>query len=367
MYHQKLFWIFLITILQANILFSFEFEYTSQSTDMMTFFQDEVVAYMNILNNGQGVPFYYSASGNLLVEQEQLELPFFSNVTGGSFIRLNKYFLFPINATVSYSSTFDIEGLNLLFSGGLVFQNKIGTIGLFAGYNYHSYKERGEYTEGGIIDGVWHDGGYFNPIENIDETVKFLFVPIINTREFPIIGVVLKTLESAINADQNNEINYSFKLVSQPFKIGGLTFSSIKPYYIQRRFNSYMQTKLNMYGLITNFEMPNGFNFFIDAGYKDYFDVDSKSSFYEDTVYVRWGFPFLYNPRYKDIWLGLTSYADKQFPLPKIGYIAQFRNCRLLVDFGFYKHFDLTFSGRLNYGDLVYLINLIKHGRNEEI
>jgi hypothetical protein len=360
-----------MTFLQVNFIFSFEFKYTAQGTDMMVFFQDEMNEYMNILYNGQDIPFYLSVYDNLLQTfdysgsfADSKLLSSVSTVTTGSFIRLNNYFLIPGNASLAYLVNNKVHDLNLLLDSGLLFQSRIGIIGLFAGYNYIYYKNDGEWSEG-YTDSAWnwHPSERYNNEEYSDNKVKFSLVPIINTREFPIIGYAMKTLEGYINVDQDNEKNYSIKLVSQPIKIGPLVINSIEPYYSRKRFDLHAQN--NVYGLLTNIDITNRFVFFLDVGYRDYFDISYRSSLsvflndditytsslYDDTLYLRFGFPTNYDWKRKNRWHGLSFYMDKEFPVPKIGYIMQINNSRLLMEFGFYKSVNILLSYRFMAGD----------------
>jgi hypothetical protein len=336
--------------LQVNSIFGFDFKYTSQSTDMMAFFQDEMTEYMNILYDGRNIPFYISAYDNLLhTYGDDKVLSSVLTATTGSFIRISRYFLIPVNASLAFLLNNGVRDLNFLLDSGLVFQNRIGIIGFFAGYNYISYKNESIRTESYFgSDGTWYPTERYNE-EYSDKKIKFSLVPIMNTSEFPIIGYAMNKLEGYINVDQNNEKNYSIKLVSRPIKMGPLVINSIEPYYSRKRFDLYAQS--NAYGLLINADITARFLFFLDAGYRDYFDITYASSLYDNTPYVRFGFPIDYNWKYKNRWNGLSFYIDKEFPLPKIGYISRFNNSRLLMEFGFYKSFNFSISYRFVWGD----------------
>ena len=45
MFCKKLLVLFLMVLGQVNAAFGFDFKYTSQSTDVMSFFQDEIAEY----------------------------------------------------------------------------------------------------------------------------------------------------------------------------------------------------------------------------------------------------------------------------------------------------------------------------------
>jgi hypothetical protein len=341
---------------QGDFTFGFDFKYTSQGTDVMAFFQDEMAEYMNMLYDGRNVPFYISCYGNVLsgYNDEDYEADTFSSLSSvltaasGSFIRINKYFLIPANISLAWLIDTEVRDLNLLLDGGLVFQNRIGIVGFFAGYNYIDYQKtiRSEsYTDD---NGNWHPLQEYTE-EYSDTEIKFSLVPVINMGDFPIVGYAIKKLEGYINADQNNEKNYAIKLVSQAIKMGAFVINSIEPYYSQKRFD--LHAKNNVYGLLTNAEIANRFVFFLDVGYRDYFDITYTSSLYDDTLYVRFGFPLDYDWEYKDYWNGISFYVDKEFPFPKIGWITQSGSSRLSIEIGIYKSFNFTVSYRLNLGD----------------
>ncbi|MDR0684584.1 MAG: hypothetical protein LBF83_05610 [Spirochaetaceae bacterium] len=337
---------------QVNAAFGFDFKYTSQSTDVMGFFQDEIAEYMNMLYDGRDVPFYVSCYDNLLSAPDDDD-PDFSHLssvltaTTGSFIRINKHFLIPVNISSAYLLNNDVQDLNFLFDSGLVFQNRMGIIGFFAGYNY-SYYQKTIRTKSYTDDNwKWHPGEEYTE-EYSDTNIKYALVPVINTRDFPIVGFAVNKLEGYINADQNNETNYSIKLVSRAIKMGPFAINSIEPYYSKKRFDLHAQSKV--YGVLTNAEITDRFVFFLDAGYRDYFDITLTSHLYDDTPYIRFGFPLDYDWQYKDHWNGISFYIDKEFPFPKIGYITQFGSSRLSMELGFYKSFNFALSYRIIIG-----------------
>jgi hypothetical protein len=350
MRYKKSFVLFLTIFLRVNSAFGFDFKYTSQSADMMAFFQDEIAEYMNILYDGQNIPFYISAYDNLLHPYgDDKALSSVLTAAAGSFIRLNKYFLLPLNTSLAFLMDDKVMDLNLLLDSGLVFQSRIGIIGFFAGYNYIYYKDESLLTEGGWGSGVYWQPPVYNDEEYSDKKIKFSLVPIINTGEFPVIGYAVNKLEGYINADLNNEKNYSIKLVSRSIKMGPLVINSIEPYYLRKRFDLHAQS--NVYGLLINADITDRFVFFLDAGYRDYFDITYTSGLYDDTPYVRFGFPTDYDWKYKNRWNGLSLYMDKGFPFPKIGYISQFDKSRLIMELGLYKSFNFSISYRIILGD----------------
>jgi hypothetical protein len=247
----------------------------------------------------------------------------------------------------------DVQDLNFLFDSGLVFQSRIGSIGFFAGYNYIDYQKtiRTEsYTDDNWIR---HPSEEYTE-EYSDTRIKYSLVPVINTRDFPILGFAVQKLEGYINTDQSNETNYSIKLVSRPIKMGTLVINSLEPYYSKKRFDLYAQSRV--YGLLTNAEITDRFVFFLDAGYRDYFDITYTSTLYydtpyDDTPYVRFGFPLDYNWKDKERWNGISFYIDEEFPLPKIGWIHQWGDSRFLIELGIYKSFNFTLSYRAVAGE----------------
>jgi hypothetical protein len=335
-----------MTVFQANWAHSFEFEYTSQSTDLTAFFHEEMTSYISILNNGYNIPFYFSLYDTIFNDTDTEYPSNGFNATLGSFIRLNKHFLISLNASLSLQDNLEpIErARNYLLGGGLVIQGMIGTIGLFADYHHYSYYYDGEYDDYGkdIID----------PVDYAGEKAVYSLIPIINTSNFPILGYVVNKIAGHINNNQNNETNYSIRLVSQPLSFGSVTITSFAPYYSSRQFS--LRAKNNLYGLLTNFNIDNRFVFFVDIGYKDYFDIITENSFYEDTFYFRSGFPIKSSWGAEDMWHGLSFYIDKQHPFPRIGYIYQIRNSRAILEIGFYKTFYVQIACRINWADREY-------------
>jgi hypothetical protein len=324
----------LISVFWTNWAHGFEFEYTSQSIAMMTFFHEEMESYMTILDNGHNIPFCISVYSPMFYDADTKNTPLIFNVFLGSFMRVNKHFLTFLNASMAlqHNQEPDESADNFLLDGGLVFQGRIGTIGLFVGHNRYLYN--------------LYAKNVFDSVHNMEEKVVYSLLPLINTAEYPIFGYIINKIAGYINTDQNNEINYSIKLISQPLSISSVTINSFTPYYFSRQFSLY--AKNNLYGLLTNININDKFDFFVDIGYKDYFDIMTVNSFYEDTFYLRFGFPIETVWKTKVMWYGLSFYIDKQHPFPRIGYIYQVNNSRAIFEIGFYRTLCLLVAYRIN-------------------
>jgi hypothetical protein len=382
MHRQIIHTVFFVFVLQGNFLFAFDFDYTSQNADAFGFFHDEMTAYIRILESGQNVPFYYSAFDNLTyddgyykkdMENEKYQLERVggiqtSHITVGTFYRVNEHLLLPLNAMISFPISDNRMGnSHFILNSGLVFQTGIGTIGFFVGHDRNNYRDEGPYTKQGYdSDGIYHYGGQEDSVEYIQGKAFLSLASAINVSEFPIAGYIIKMLEGYINTEQNTGTNYSIKLVSQPFSIGSVTINNIKPYYSNHRFN--LLSEIRIYGLLTNIEILNKFSFFVDFGYKNYYNTASTSSYYEDTPYFSFGFPAKYfDPQHKNLWMGFAFYFDKRYLVPKISYIYQIINSRGTIEIGLSKfnHFEILIAVRANFLDKTNAEKMILQGKEE--
>ena len=207
---------------------------------------------------------------------------------------------------------------------------------MFAGYNFDLTWDIFDYDPADIPSGYGNNGGF-----------KFSLVPLINTAELPFIEYVIKTISGYLNMDLSNEINYSIRLIFKPINIKNFSINSIEPYYSNKRYH--IHAKNNVYGVLFNFCISNNFLFFLDFGYKDYFDVTYNYSAFEDTLYLRGGFPFknklLSNIGFGDLYLHF--YFDREYIVPKVGlnYSAG-KSGRGIVELGFYKSFSMIMAYR---------------------
>jgi hypothetical protein len=323
---------------------SFDFFYSSDSIDMLIFYQDEMSEYLKWLNDGVERPLYLSAYLNSLVKYNDQE-PYVANMIGAGFIRFNDNFLIPLAITMNIlgESPFTIgirdnwkDNRNnmvpeFLFSSGIIHQSRFGTIGFSVGYKYNAFTDDSTLNK-------YYDYGQNNGF-------KYALIPVINTEDYPLVGAVFKKLSGFVNTDFDEETNYSIKLVSQPFKIGNMSISKMEPYYTSKPHSTLAHK--NVYGLLSVANINDAFPFFLDVGYTNYFDVIYESSLYDDSPYIRFGFPIEKWRIADDFWYGLSFYMDKEFIVPKIGFFGQIIKGMLLFELGFYQSFNLVMSYRL--------------------
>jgi hypothetical protein len=295
----------------------------------MPYFQLEMSNYLNILNDSErdDIPFYINSYFDGLSDYK-------TGITGvldlmlGTFIRVNKNILIPINATLvfSFEGPFGDGGnpvpyVDTLLDSGLIIQGRYGILGVFAGHNF-------------MVRGA---------VENryTRNNFRYAVLPIVNTSEFPFFGIVVRQLTGYLGLDQNNSTSWSTRLVSMPFALGPLNFNAVEPYCMDESYNLY--ARHTMFGLKFDMNTSGGFYFDVDAGYRMYHDVYNTTrniGVYGDTPYCR--FSFVMGDYYPDAWSGLTFYIDRKFPIPKIGILVHIDGeLDFLVEAGFYSEFEL--------------------------
>jgi len=338
---------FILLFFILNPVFGFDGANIPDSADFMSFYQEEMYEYVKMLSDGTELPLYISAYMNMLYVTNQ-RMPFLANITLGSFLRLNENFFLPLN--ISYASTqvmsdfgnFHYGNSNfvnsqIFLNSGIVYGHKrLGTIGLFAGYNFDFTWDILDYDPADIPAGYGNNGGF-----------KFLIVPMINTAELPFVEYAIRTISGYLNMDLSNEIDFSIRLTFQPIIIKNFSINIIEPYYSSKRCHIY--AKYNVYGVLFDFNINNKFLFFLDFGYKDYFDVTYDYSAFEDTPYLRAGFPFenkiLSKLGFND--LHLYFYIDREYIAPKIGLnYSTGKSGRGIIEFGFYRSFSIILAYR---------------------
>ena len=117
------------------------------------------------------------------------------------------------------------------------------------------------------------------------------------------------------------------------------------PYFSRKPYNLYAYK--NEFGIFSNVNMANGFSFFLDIGYSNYFNVVYENFLYEDTPFFRFGFPVNFLRVDENNWFGFSFYMDRVFVAPKIGIFGQISKGMLLAEMGFYKAMNFAMSYRL--------------------
>jgi hypothetical protein len=199
----------------------------SNNPEVMTYFFNETLSLLNYMEikkqaleeydwvskDGEDyynfIPFYTSVFGRASYSHS---LGSQYNVSLGTVIRLNDYFSIPLSFN-SVGGRFFVETQddfedwlynNLYTGGGLIFSNKYGTIGAFAGYyNFVS------------------NADFFSEVQK--RNFKFGTVPLLNTKDYPVLKYAVKFIQNYLSFDfYENKIdvdNFTTKIISTPFVI----------------------------------------------------------------------------------------------------------------------------------------------------
>jgi hypothetical protein len=158
----------------------------------------------------------------------------------------------------------------------------------------------------------------------------------------------MKKIAGYINVE-NEEIDYSTKFLTQPLQLGSLLIDGIEFYHSNKRFDS--NSKQVKYGLSPSMSINNRFEFITDIGYQYFYDITSANDLYENSPYFRFMFPI--GDTSYDTWYGLSLYVDKNFPVPKIGYVAHIGDLGdIIFELGVYKSLSIHISYRWLFGKL---------------
>jgi hypothetical protein len=198
---------------------------------------------------------------------------------------------------------------------------------------------------GQYYDEQWGDYYIETDVEHIYETAhnfKWTVVPLVNTDEFPVMGIAVKTIMGYFGLDELDSISWSIRLVSQSFSLGSFRFQAVEPYYTKEAYN--LQTKNHLFGLKFNIMLHNTL-LQLDMGYRDFFDTKGYW-YYDDTLFGRLLITLGdYKP---DDWVGLSFYMDSKFLLPKIGCIWRPEKLLVLGEAGYSKNvFNFVFAVKL--------------------
>ena len=379
MFSKKLIIFLIFFMLTISAVFSFDFYYSSSSMDPLMFFKDETSEYLKIINDGGKQQLFISSYLDYFYNYEE-DFQILHNSLFAYFFRINEYFFIPLSFTFQINSIFFSEYYDdfweylendksyefdysyLFFNTGIVFQHRFGNIGLFAGYNFDIVNIID------ILDPFFTEQNFRHRPEDY---FYYSIFGILNTKDIPIIGYMFKQLSASfifnnkqllrvfsvgsdnisVSNSLDDELDLSFRFSFTPFDIGSVSISRLEPYF-NRKPNNLVSYK-NEYGLFSNVSIGNNFSFFLDIGYIDYFNVIQKSVLYEDTPFIRFGFP-VNSISNKNEWVGFSLYMDKAFIVPKIGIFASqkknsFMKGAFLVELGFYRVLSLSAFGSLSW------------------
>jgi hypothetical protein len=354
---RDLFVLLLFLSVNAFSLDSYDVEYPAHSTDIMTFFNKEAGFLLKRYDGYKGDYNFYPWgiwSTGFYAPWDLSGITGLADVTAGLYFRLNDYLSIPLGITsifedsakgVSYDSPsvgYEDLDFDLFINSGLIFHSRFGSIGAFVGYYYGYFKDKDEWTNPyDIYDSMFgwshYDGWGYVTDSGSDSGVKYTIVPVLNTAEYPILGLFTREVDGYFGMDRDDILNWAIKIVSRPFDLGEVTFSSLVPYYAKENYN--LEAKNEIYGLRMSV-MINNFKFSIDSGYRHYFDIRGNVLEYDDSPFFRFNFPI--DDYGNGDWFGLTFYFDKTYLVPKIGVFANLFGNPVFGEIALYPHLFLA-------------------------
>jgi len=133
MFYKKCIVIFVFLILTGSTVFGFDFYYTSNSIDMMMFYQEEITEHIKLLNNGDNAFLYISAYDNAISDYDG-HLANVFNMTITKFFRINDYFFIPLNVSLNVlngyygdwkeDGFYSLSYMRIFPNSGFVFQHR---------------------------------------------------------------------------------------------------------------------------------------------------------------------------------------------------------------------------------------------------
>jgi hypothetical protein len=251
-------------------------------------------------------------------------------------IPLNQYFYVPLfGAMCPATETDKIQGneiftlqWSMLLGSGLLFQSDFGTIAGYAGWNYH------------IIQRATADSRYTTDIASEylknENNLYFSIVPIVNTGKYPLIGLILKSIELNFGFNQNGmSDDFMIKPVSTRINFEEFSIESIILMY--KRENAGILAMREIYELEFSIKINNN-SLYLLGGYQRYYDFMENSIIYENTPYF--GLQYLV-----DGIIGPIFYIDKMH-LPKIGFVFKISVLGAFMETAFIRRFVYNAGGR---------------------
>jgi hypothetical protein len=356
-YNQcKLFFLCCIFFLNAAVVFSqdatnFDLRIPSLNLDMDAYIQEETSTWLSLINrfgnNEQRFDLYGSLYTRIAFQKDEsdeidwnnsiLDLNFYFPIK----IRINNYFSVPIYG--SYFGTdirskrnqdYYLQETNpngLLFGGGtgLIFTSKFGALAGLAGFKLQMSNRVESNDDSNISPAVY-------------------LVPIINTSDYPLLGVVFESLSGYLGLNENKISNYSVSLISQTIDFSFMKIGSIDIYHNSLKYNFDAEAK--NYGLRLNIFSPSSrFGFGIDAGYRSFFNVANNDTNYKDGWFTK----LIYITSAPGVRSSLyVSFDTSYYPLPKFGVEGNFNLLGLQVavfmELGFPRDcFEFTLGERI--------------------
>jgi hypothetical protein len=345
---KRLLPLWFLGILQLCSVFGEGFEMPSHNPDAVTYFQEVSLSHLRHLSYEKGttIPFYGSGFLDAINLSNVDNGAMLLDVSAGTYIRMNDYFYIPLSYSIT--GNFVEKGYDgeILFGTGLVLRTDLITLGLYGGYDIHSY----EADRDG--DGYGDGDGFEN--REFTHDFKFTMVPVIKTQKYPVIGYFLESIFGFIGTGQKEfkPESYSINLGFIPFKFGNLKFSELIPYHVDEWYNREAKNKL--YGCKLNVisNRLDKLEFMFDAGYRDYYNIQGNQQFYEDTFYLQLG---ILRHHFVVDGVGLSIILDNQNLFPPGFLITLDMNKRNLVNhdffiWRFFAGFKSSNGGELSFG-----------------
>jgi hypothetical protein len=249
-------------------------------------------------------------------------------------IPLNEYFYIPLFGAMCPVAENDKTQSNevhtlqwaMLLGSGILFRSDFGTIAGNIGWNYQIIRRDID------ISSYTTDTEYLKNENNIYLSV----IPIINTSKYPLIGIVVKSIESIFGFNQNG-VSDSFLIrpISQRIDFGQFSIEAIMPMY--KRENAGILAMREIYEVGISVKKSDDL-LYISGGYQRYYNVMENSIIYEDTPYLNLQYLF-------DGIFGPVLYIDKTH-LPKIGFVFKIGILGSFMETSFIRRFVYNAGGR---------------------
>jgi hypothetical protein len=268
-------------------------------------------------------------------------------------IRFNQYFSVPLylgyTTNIVREITEDVTdseeayiGADSLWGSGIIFQHSIGTIGVLTGWRSYEEAYRSDFLDS-YTEKVFDSqiGSFY-----------FSLVPLINTGEFPIIGLVFSVYEGLIgNNGGKFGDDFSHKLVSHGIGLGAVSIESIDVFYRKQPYNA--AAKLKEFGVKANVDAERMAGA-AEIGYRSFYDVRMEDELYEGGLYGIFDWTVWKFSRWD---IGLRCSFDKlNSPIPAIGMsVRLFSVLSFWGELGSLNEPDFMNNGRVSSGLRLFL------------
>jgi hypothetical protein len=291
---------------------------------------------MKIIGDKETIPWLFhtgiggASCGDLSLGNTNIDFMFISRSINNFSFSLN----FIMNLDMETPNKED-NGLGFLANAGFIWRNRFGVLGAYIGtiarrQEFRRYDEEYDF--------------YLLPEREYKYDLTYCIIPDLNLGNYPMVGIVFKTLGGYINIAESSVKGYSGKLVTKGFDIGPLNVLSMDYYYKKQPYNPIVSHEvfgasigfgnfLGLFGYKSKLGFDNALH--IEGGYKQYYDFiefetlgDSRigkkaylQSLYTDSLFFKFTISW-FEPRDKDSVIALSASWDKNYLfLPKIGFI----------------------------------------------